>query len=73
MGGVDERSRSLEALDELRRESIDYYAAFRSLYRQHRKAEVERGTAPPPPSDDMYSDPDAPAGPSGSAGRQGSS
>jgi phospholipid-binding lipoprotein MlaA len=73
MDGVDLRSRNLDSLDELRRESIDYYAAFRSLYRQHRKAEVERGTAPPPPTDDMYSDPDAPAGPAVSGGRQGQS
>jgi phospholipid-binding lipoprotein MlaA len=71
--GIDERSRNLESLDELKRESIDYYAAFRSLYRQHRKAEVERDTAPPPATDDMYSDPDSPAAPGGAAAKQGSS
>jgi phospholipid-binding lipoprotein MlaA len=73
MWGVDTRARNLDSLDELERESIDYYAAFRSLYRQNRKAEVERGTAPPTPADDMYSDPDAPAGPARPPGQQGSS
>jgi phospholipid-binding lipoprotein MlaA len=66
VSGIDERSRNLDALDELKRESIDYYAAFRSLYRQHRAAEVERGVAPDGSSGDFYSDPGAPteAGPS---------
>ena len=66
VNGVDERSRNLDSLDELQRESVDYYAAFRSLFRQHRSAEIAPppahasapSTAPPP---DFYSDPDAPA------------
>lgn len=55
--GIDERSRNIDSLDEIQRESIDYYAAFRSFYRQHRKAVVERGVSPPTAPDDMYSDP----------------
>jgi phospholipid-binding lipoprotein MlaA len=67
LGGIDERSRNIDALDELQRESIDYYASFRSLYRQHRAAEVERGAAPATPTDDLYSDPGAPEKPGGVA------
>jgi phospholipid-binding lipoprotein MlaA len=68
--GIDERSRNLDSLDELRRESIDYYAAFRSLYRQNRRSVVERSTAPPPASDDLYNDPGDAAGPGGATGKQ---
>ena len=74
VGGIDERSRNIDTLDELRRESIDYYAAFRSLYRQHRAAEVDRGSAPAAPTGDFYSDPGVPTdvgGTQGSTGAQG--
>ncbi len=67
--GIDERSRSIDALDELKRESIDYYASFRSLYRQHRAADVDRTSTRAAPADDFYSDPGAPAG---AAAKQGS-
>ena len=33
--GVDQRAIHMEALDEIERTSLDYYAAIRSLYRQH--------------------------------------
>jgi phospholipid-binding lipoprotein MlaA len=60
MAGIDERSRNIDSLDELQRESVDYYAAFRSLYRQHREAEVGQGAAAPAsPADDFYNDPGA--------------
>src|SRR5579871_3089771 len=39
--GVDQRERNLDALDEIQRESIDYYASLRSLYRQNRAAELK--------------------------------
>jgi len=56
--GLDERAESLDSLDEIQRESIDYYAAFRSLYRQNRAAELRKGTASTAlPSIDFYSDP----------------
>ena len=38
--GVDQRARSLDSLDEIQRESIDYYASLRSLFRQNRAAEL---------------------------------
>lgn len=37
---IDERSRSIDATDELERSSVDYYAAVRSLYRQMREAAI---------------------------------
>jgi phospholipid-binding lipoprotein MlaA len=36
--GIDTRSRYLDALKDLKRTSLDYYAAIRSLYRQRRAA-----------------------------------
>ncbi len=39
-GGIDTRSRLIEALDEIERTSIDFYVTIRSLYRQHRAAEI---------------------------------
>lgn len=42
---VDERSRNIETLDELERSSVDLYATLRSLYRQHREAEINHGKA----------------------------
>jgi phospholipid-binding lipoprotein MlaA len=56
--GIDERARNLDSLDEIERESIDYYASFRSFYRQNRAAEL-RGEKPSetlPPAD-FYNDP----------------
>ena len=38
--GVDERSRNIETLADIERTSLDYYATIRSLYRQHRAAEI---------------------------------
>ena len=37
---IDARSRNIDSLDELERESVDYYAAVRSAYRQSRAAKV---------------------------------
>jgi phospholipid-binding lipoprotein MlaA len=58
--GIDQRAGNIDALDEMQRESIDYYASFRSLFRQHREAELRSGgpaaslpQAPP----DLYQDP----------------
>jgi phospholipid-binding lipoprotein MlaA len=63
VGGIDLRARNLDILDELQRESIDFYAAMRSLYRQNRVVELHNGVAPPPAPkvEDLYSDPDGPA------------
>jgi phospholipid-binding lipoprotein MlaA len=40
---VDIRARNVDALNELERTSVDLYATERSLYRQHREAEIRRG------------------------------
>src|SRR5215831_16861315 len=37
---VDKRAEHLQDLDELERNSLDYYATLRSVYRQHRDAEI---------------------------------
>ncbi len=59
LDGMDKRSRSIDALDEMQREAIDYYASFRSLFRQHRAAELRGAekSAPLPPAD-FYQDPE---------------
>ncbi|TNE36321.1 MAG: VacJ family lipoprotein [Alphaproteobacteria bacterium] len=41
--GIDARSRSIEALDEIEKNSIDFYATVRSLYRQHRRHLILNG------------------------------
>ncbi|EKE77352.1 MlaA family lipoprotein [Oceanibaculum indicum] len=43
---VDARARSIEALDDVKANNFDYYAAIRSLYRQRRDVEIRnnRGT-----------------------------
>ncbi|MFQ5473948.1 MAG: VacJ family lipoprotein [Dehalococcoidia bacterium] len=40
MTGLDFRARNMESLDDIQRDSIDFYARLRSLYRQHRAAEI---------------------------------
>ena len=39
--GIDERSRNIDTLDDLERNSLDFYATLRSVYRQHRAGMVE--------------------------------
>jgi phospholipid-binding lipoprotein MlaA len=43
---VDARAQHLHDLDELERNSLDYYAALRSVYRQHREAEISAAKEP---------------------------
>jgi len=43
LGIIDERAQVLGPLDELERTSLDLYATERSLYRQHREAEINHG------------------------------
>jgi phospholipid-binding lipoprotein MlaA len=45
---ADTRARSLEATDELRRTSLDYYAAIRSAFRQNREQAIRAGLPPEP-------------------------
>ncbi len=59
-GGIDQRARALDALDALQKESIDYYAALRSLFRQNRAAQLRGDESPAAPAiEGMYDDPDA--------------
>lgn len=44
--GLDTRSRNIENLDELKRDSVDFYARVRSLYLQFRDAEIRDGETP---------------------------
>ncbi len=48
---VTEKDDNMEALDELRKSSIDYYAALRSAFRQIRASEIRNGA--PPPMEDL--------------------
>ncbi len=40
---VDLRARNVDTLDQIERTSVDLYATTRSLYRQHREAEIRNG------------------------------
>jgi phospholipid-binding lipoprotein MlaA len=46
--GLDERERNIEALDEVRNNSLDSYARLRSLWRQNRDAELGIATSEAP-------------------------
>lgn len=43
--GIDERSRNIETIEDLQRDSIDFYARVRSLYRQSRQNAIANGEA----------------------------
>ena len=45
---VDTRAQHLHDLDELERNSLDYYATLRTVYRQHREAEINAAKQPAP-------------------------
>ncbi|MFQ5467192.1 MAG: MlaA family lipoprotein, partial [Kiloniellaceae bacterium] len=47
--GIDKRSRNIETLEDLQRDSIDFYARVRSLYRQSRRNDIENDKAEPRP------------------------
>jgi len=40
---IDLRARNIDTLDQIERTSVDLYATTRSLYRQHRNAEIRNG------------------------------
>ncbi len=56
--GVDERARNIQTIDSIKKSSLDYYAQMRSLFRQHRAAELNGGK-PTPVKDlnSLYTDP----------------
>jgi phospholipid-binding lipoprotein MlaA len=61
LGGIDERARVMDVLDDLQKNSLDFYAQLRSLSQQHRAGELRHGAAPQPGLN-FYQDPDkAPA------------
>ena len=43
-GGVDEYAGIVDELNQVKKTSVDYYAAVRSLYRQKRKTEINNGS-----------------------------
>lgn len=49
-GAVDVRAQHLKDLDDLERNSLDYYAELRSVYRQHRAAEITAANPPEQPA-----------------------
>ena len=49
LDGIDQRARVLDQLDQLQKNSLDFYAQLRSLTQQKRAAELRRGAAPPTP------------------------
>jgi phospholipid-binding lipoprotein MlaA len=56
LDGVDRRARNIDLLDDLQKNSLDFYAQLRSLSEQHRAAELRHGAAPEP-APDFYQDP----------------
>ncbi|MGH7095019.1 MAG: MlaA family lipoprotein, partial [Stellaceae bacterium] len=58
LDGIDRRARVLDVLDDLEKNSLDFYAQLRSLSQQQRAAELRRGKpAPAPESPGFYTDP----------------
>jgi phospholipid-binding lipoprotein MlaA len=42
VNGVDQRAQVLDTVDSIKKTALDPYATFRSLYRQHRRAQIEK-------------------------------
>ena len=42
--GIDEYAGIVDELNQVKKTSVDYYAAIRSLYRQKRKTEINNGS-----------------------------
>jgi len=55
VGGIDTRSRNIEAIDDLQRDSIDFYARIRSLYRQSRANDIRNGASDDSQTSGLYS------------------
>ncbi len=43
ISGIDTRSRHIDEIEDLKRDSIDFYARIRSLYRQKRQSDINNG------------------------------
>lgn len=53
LGGVDTYSGVMDELEQVKKTSVDYYAAIRSMYRQKRSSEIDNGSTinlPPIPN-----------------------
>lgn len=59
LGGIDQRAQAMDVLDDLQKNSLDFYAQLRSLVEQRRAAELRHGTAPEP-GPNFYQDPNKP-------------
>jgi phospholipid-binding lipoprotein MlaA len=66
--GIDQRARYLDALADIERTSLDYYATIRSLYRQRRAALIrgENKNLPPPAGFTLNLSPPSSAAPTNS-------
>jgi phospholipid-binding lipoprotein MlaA len=62
---LDQRSRVIDELDNIRSTSLDYYAAIRSLYQQRRQQQIRTNALPSVPGPSGSSSPGAAAAPSG--------
>ncbi len=60
LDGIDQRARVIDVLDDLQKNSLDFYAQLRSLMQQRRAAELRHGAAPEPGAN-FYEDPNKPA------------
>jgi phospholipid-binding lipoprotein MlaA len=56
VAGIEDRADVLDVLDDLEKNSVDFYAQLRSLTQQHRDAELRHGVAPEA-APDLYKDP----------------
>ncbi len=54
LGFLDEYSRNIQTIEDLQKDSVDWYATVRSLYRQNRESEIKDGKVDkiPLPGDD---------------------
>jgi phospholipid-binding lipoprotein MlaA len=62
VGGIDDLAQVLDVLDDLEKNSVDFYAQLRSLTQQHRAAELRHDKAPDTVPG-LYNDPGQPARP----------
>jgi phospholipid-binding lipoprotein MlaA len=51
--GLDKRANFIDTLDDIERNSIDFYATIRSLYRQNRQADIANGKARQAPAPEI--------------------
>ena len=66
LDGFDQRARVIDILDDLQKNSLDFYSQLRSLSQQRRAAELRHGAAPETGAD-FYQDPNKSTGAAGGA------